>query len=175
MNMSRTYTVTEYTNQDIKELEYMDFETVLQQLDRIKCGYLPSGWRYPSANPERVFTAKGYDATVLRQSINIAMALVREKMEQEHARQFHVPIKPLYTGEIYAQPVRANKEQYYLMRVTKWTDHSRDAQEETHKCFYFHSNIRNAVMEKLRSEEWCKTLFQYDSDEHFKKLPTSLR
>ena len=30
MNMSRTYTVTEYTNQDIKELEYMDFETVLQ-------------------------------------------------------------------------------------------------------------------------------------------------
>lgn len=38
MNMSRTYTVTEYTNQDIKELEYMDFETVLQQLDRIKCG-----------------------------------------------------------------------------------------------------------------------------------------
>ena len=77
MNMSRTYTVTEYTNQDIKELEYMDFETVLQQLDRIKCGYLPSGWRYPSANPERVFTAKEYDATVLRQSINIAMALVR--------------------------------------------------------------------------------------------------
>lgn len=67
------------------------------------------------------------------------------------------------------------KEQYYLMRVTKWTDHSRDAQEETHKCFYFHSNIRNAVMEKLRSEEWCKTLFQYDSDKHFKKLPTSLR
>lgn len=86
-----------------------------------------------------------------------------------------MPIKPLYTGEIYAQPVRANKEQYYLMRVTKWTDHSRDAQEETHKCFYFHSNIRNAVMEKLRSEEWCKTLFQYDSDERFKKLPTSLR
>lgn len=167
--MPKTY----YTNQDIKQLEYMDFEMVLHQLDRIKCGYLPSGWKYPNANPNQVFTAQEYDATMLRQAMNVAMALVREKMEQEHVRR--VPIKPLYTGEIYVQPVRANEGQYYLVRVTKWTDHSRDAQEETHKCFYFHSSIRNAVMKKLNSEEWCKTLFQYNNDEHFKKLPTLLR
>ena len=55
--------------------------------------------------PERkprtgVLQRKSMMPPFLRQSINIAMALVREKMEQEHARQFHVPIKPLYTGEI---------------------------------------------------------------------------
>ena len=169
--MSKTY----YTNEDIKQLEYMDFEMVLHQLDRIKCGYLPSGWKYPSAKQNQVFAAREYDATMLRQTMNVAMALVRDKMEQEHARQFHVSIKPLYTGEIYVQPVSANGEQYYLVQIIKWTDHNKDAQEETHKCFYFHSSIRNAVMEKLKSEEWCKTLFQYDNNEHFKKLPTVLR
>lgn len=81
--MPITYTVTEYTNEDLEKLKDMDLKTVLEILERIQNGYLPTNWQVPKEDPCHTFSAGEYEATQLHQAMNIAMDAVEKLMKKE--------------------------------------------------------------------------------------------
>lgn len=171
--MARTYMVTEYTNEDIEKLEHMSISDVVEKLEQIKRGWLPTNWTFADADPDRIISEDVYEATALHHAINIAIEQVKniwcEKREDDESSA------PMYSGEIDGMLSFQSGREYRLVRITKWTDRTVRAREESHKCFYFENHLHNDVLKMVDNEVWCEALFQYKDGTSFTALPVRLK
>ena len=74
----KTYTVTEYNAQDLKDLENMTIDDVISWLEVIKRGYLPRSC-IVRIDKNKNYTEREYEATRLHTALQKAINMLKSK------------------------------------------------------------------------------------------------
>lgn len=76
--MPRTYTVTEYTKEDLEALDDMPLADVVQTLSEIRRGWLPQGYYGIHDDDYRTYDETYYRNARIHTAINKAMDIVAQ-------------------------------------------------------------------------------------------------
>ena len=68
---------------------------------------------------------------------------------------------PLYSGEICGDIYDDKGKCYMLVRITQWTNRTKNAKEILHKTYYFEktNNIHFRLSKILDDEDYCMQIF----------------
>lgn len=81
--MPRTYTVTEYTKEDLEALNDMPLADVVQALSEIKRGWMPQGYYGISNDEFATYDENYYRNARLHKAINKAMDTLEQLAESK--------------------------------------------------------------------------------------------
>ena len=81
--MATTYTVTEYSKEDLEELLEMSNEDVLHGLEEIKRGWMPQGYYGISDDEYKTYDEDYYRCARIHIAMSKAMDLVHKAMVDE--------------------------------------------------------------------------------------------